>query len=88
MGLVQASKNPFKSGKSPVHLGELVMDKIMPKHRSELEKKEVSLFDMKRIFEEDIEKKNLEDAVGFEFSDFANMFDRDQIKGMDIENMN
>lgn len=45
----------------------------------------VSLEYIKRKFEEDITKKNLQDAVGFTFDDLITQFSRDQIQGLDVE---
>lgn len=85
MGLVQLSKNPFKSGKNPYHLGDLVMKKIMTKYKSKLQKKIVSLGDMKRVFEGDIHKKGGPDSMGFKWEDFVSLFDQKKVKGINLE---
>jgi len=83
MGLVQVSKNPFKSGKNPYHLGDLVMNNIMSKFKSKMQKKKVSLGDIKRIMESDI-KGDL-DAMGFKWEDFVAMFDQKQVNGVELD---
>ena len=80
MGLIQLSKNPFKSGKNPIHLGDLVMKKVMPKFKSKLSK-EISVWDLKRVFEMDINKKGIKDAMGFTFKDLVALFEKD-LKGL------
>lgn len=85
MGLIQASKNPFKGGDTPIHLGDLVLGKIMNKYKSKLQSKVIELSYMKQIYERDIEKKGLIGAIGFTFDDFINTFTRDQVKGIDLD---
>lgn len=79
MGLIQLSKNPFKRGKNPYHLGDLVMKKVMPKFKSKLSK-DVTLGTIKWMFERD---KNFQagKAMGFTFEDFIALFDK-QIKNL------
>ena len=83
MGLIQVSKNPFKSGKNPYHLGDLIKSKVMSKWKGKISKVNISLGTIKRVFEQDIKGKT--DAMGFKFEDFVGLFDRNQVKGMDIE---
>lgn len=85
MGLIQLSKNPFKKGKNPVHLGNLVMKKIMPKYKSKLDKP-VTLDYMKFTFEKEVKKGDM----GFVWEDLMALFHKDLkgIKGSDRwENM-
>lgn len=82
MGLIQASKNPFKGGDTPIHLGELALGKILPKYKNQINSKIITLFDLKRIFESDIEKKGLENTVGFTFNDLITMLDPQDIRGV------
>lgn len=86
MGLVQASKNPFKGGSNPHPLGDLAIKKLLgnSKWKSRLSKVNVSLAEIKRIFEMDIKPAD-RDAMGFNFEDFASLVTKDQVKGMDIE---
>ena len=83
MGLIQTAQNPFKKG-NPPHLGKLVLGKIAPKFKSKLSK-EISLFDLKRIFEIDITKKGLESRMGYTFDDLVSMFKPNQVQGIEIE---
>jgi len=79
MGLIQLSKNPFKSGKNPYHLGDLVMKKVMPKFKNKLSKK-ISLDTIKYMFERDIKKEDTK-AMGFTFKDIVALFEK-QIKSL------
>lgn len=83
MGLVQVSKNPFKKGKNPVNLGDLVIRGILKKHKSFLQNKEVSLAQIKRMFEQD--KDFDKSSMGFTFNDLASLFDPKTVKGIDLE---
>lgn len=78
MGLIQLSANPFKKKEKDIHLGNLVLKKVMPKFKSKLESKIITLDDIKRMFERDI-KSN--DAMGFTFKDLIALFDK-KIKGL------
>jgi hypothetical protein len=86
MGLIQLSKNPFKSGKNPYHLGNLVMKDVMPKFKSKLSK-EVTAWDAKRIFEMDINNKKIKNAMGFNYSDLIALFDK-SLKGLPKDGTN
>lgn len=83
MGLIQVSKNPFKSGKNPYDLGKLIMGKVMGKWKSKMQREKVTLGTVKRVFEMDI--KGNTDAMGFSFGDFVSLFKKDQVQGIDIE---
>lgn len=78
MGLIQLSKNPFKKGKNPYHLGNLVMKKAMPKFKSKMDKKIITLDTVKFMFERDIKDSN---AMGFTFKDLIALFEK-QLKGL------
>lgn len=80
MGLIQLSKNPFKSGKNPYDLGKLVMNDVMPKFKNKLSK-EITVWDLKRVFETDINKKHIKNAMGFTFKDLLALFEKD-LKGL------
>ena len=77
LGLVQLSKNPFKGGKNPYHLGDLVMKKVMPKFKSKMQAIDVSLEYIKRTFEKQADL----DSLGFTFKDLIALFDG-KIKGL------
>ncbi|KXB08521.1 hypothetical protein AKJ59_00805, partial [candidate division MSBL1 archaeon SCGC-AAA385M02] len=81
VGLVQLSQNPFKKLKSDLHLGNIVMDQVMPKFKSKLESIDVTLENIKKTFEQDVTKKKMYDAVGFTFKDFLALFE-DKIRGL------
>ena len=80
MGLIQLSKNPFKKGKNPYHLGNLVMKEVMPKFKSVLSKKMVTLDTIKYMIERDIKKEDTQ-AMGFTFKDLLALFEKD-LKGL------
>lgn len=85
MGLIQVSKNPFKKAKNPYHLGKLIFDGIFKKrYKKELQKIEVSLAKIKRIFEEDANPESL----GFTFNDVLALFDPKQVRGVKIDGEN
>lgn len=81
MGMIQVAGNPFSPLSNPHHLGDLVMKKVMPKFKSKLEKEMITLDRMKYEFERDIMKKKIQGAVGFNWSDFEALYDK-QIKGL------
>lgn len=83
MGLIQVSKNPFKQGKNPMHLGDMAMGVLNKKWRSKLQSKMVTLGDIKRIFEMDI--KGNKDALGFTFADLTALFDHKSVKGINLD---
>lgn len=77
LGLLQATKNPFKKNANPVHLGQLAQ-KVLEKYRSKLESINVSLDYIKNTFE----KKATEESLGFNFNDFLALFEK-YAKGID-----
>lgn len=85
MGILQASMNPFKEQTGDIDLIELVQNQVLDKYKSEWQDKKISLAKLKKDFESDVTKKNLDDAIGFNFEDLINKFERDQIEGLDIE---
>jgi len=80
MGLIQLSKNPFKPGANPYHLGDIAQ-KVLKKFKGELSKKIVSLDTMKYIFERDIDVKDVYTAMGFTFKDLMALFGK-KLKGL------
>jgi hypothetical protein len=76
MGLVQISKNPFKKAKNPYNLGEIAFN-VLNKFKSKIDK-EITLLDVKRIFEDKINKGKTiyapKNTMNFQFSDFINLF--------------
>lgn len=83
MGLIQVSKNPFKAAKNPYNLKDLVWSGVMNKWKGKMTSARITLADVKRVFEQDI--KDNKDAMGFTFEDFVALFDKSQVKGIDIE---
>lgn len=79
MGLVQLSKNPFKGGKNPYHLGDIVMKKVLPKFKSKMQSIKVTLDYIKYTFEKD--KSFNAESMGFTFKDMMALFEKD-IKGL------
>jgi len=73
MGLVQASKNPFKKGKNPYHLGDIAK-KILTKYKSKLSKIVLPFGQLKRSMERDIWKKGSPDSFGFTYEDLEALF--------------
>lgn len=84
LGLIQISKNPFKSGKNPYNLSTVAWDKVMSKHKSKLMGQKVTFGDVKRMYETDI-KPSDSHPTGFTFEDLASLFTQDMVKGIDLE---
>jgi len=84
LGLIQVSKNPFEKSELSIHLGELVLGKVMKKYKSKFRNEMISLKTLKKMYESDIGKKRLRGAVGFTFDDLINTFKSNQIKGINI----
>lgn len=80
MGLVQASKNPFKSGENPYNLGDIAR-KILAKYKNYLGNKTITFLELKQGFEADIPKKGTARSFGFTSKDLAALFG-DTVKGM------
>lgn len=81
VGILQLSRNPFKKSSKDLHLGNIVMNDVMPKFKSKLQSIEITLDYLKYTFEMDIMKKKLENAVGFTFKDLIALYDK-QLKGI------
>ena len=81
VGLVQLSKNPFKQIEKDLHLGNIVMGEIMPKFKSTLQNIDITLDYLKFVYERDIQKKGLENSVGFTFKDFYAVYSK-SVKGL------
>ena len=79
MGLLQVSKNPFRSGKNPHHLGNLIEKEVLSKFKSKLKGLDITLDTVKYFFEKDI--KDGVDALGFTFNDLMALFEK-EIKGL------
>ncbi|MCK5788640.1 MAG: hypothetical protein KAH32_06565, partial [Chlamydiia bacterium] len=86
MGLVQCSKNPFKTAKNSYHLGDIAIKKVLggSKWKTKLSSQRISLSDVKRIFEMDIKPAD-RDAMGFKFEDFAALMPQSQVKGITLD---
>jgi len=80
MGLIQISKNPFKSGKNPYNLADVGW-KVMKKWESKLKRTKLSLVDLKYKFEQG----HNPESMGFRFEDLVALFDKDSVKGIDLE---
>jgi len=84
VGLLQLSQNPFKKLEKDLHLGNIVMNDVMPKFKNTLENINITLATLKRIFESDIKKKKIHNAVGFTFDDFLALY-KEKVKKMPKE---
>jgi hypothetical protein len=82
MGMIQLSANPFTSRKNPVHLGNVMMKKIMPKYKPELQRTDITLDRLKYEAERDIKKKKIKGAMGFNWADFESLY-KGKIKGLE-----
>lgn len=80
MGLVQASKNPFKSGENKYNLGDIAT-KIINRFRTYLTGRRVTFVDLKWGMEKDIPKKGSSESFGFTTRDLAALFS-DSVVGM------
>ena len=80
MGLIQVSKNPFKSGKNPIHLADMAW-KVMKKWESRLKATKITLVDMKYKFEQG----HTPDSMGFRYEDLVALFDKNQVKGIELD---
>lgn len=80
MGLVQASKNPFKTGENPYNLGDIAT-KILNRFRPFLEGRKVTFVDLKWGMEKDIPKKGSSESFGFTSRDLVSLFS-DSVVGM------
>jgi hypothetical protein len=82
VGIIQLSQNPFKKIDKDLHLGEIVMKDVMEKKfKSILSNIDITLDTIKYQFESDIIRKKIKNAVGFTFSDFIALYDK-QIKNL------
>lgn len=81
VGILQLSQNPFKKLEKKLHLGDIVMKEIMPKFKSKLESIDITLDKLKWVYEMDIVKKKLTNAVGFNFKDLVALYDK-KLKGL------
>lgn len=79
MGLIQAAKNPFKKETNPYNLGDIAK-KILAKYKSYLESKVLTMRDIKKNMESDIERAGSEKSFGFTMKDLIALFG-DAIKG-------
>jgi len=84
IGLVQLSKNPFKELEQDLHLGNIVMNEVMPKFKSTLENIDITLKTLKQKYEQDIKDEDIWKSVGFTFNDFIALYS-DKIKNLSDE---
>lgn len=87
MGILQVSQNPFKKLDKKIHLGDLVMKKVMPKFKSKLQSIDITLDTLKYNYELDIIKKGIQGAVGFTFPDLIALYGA-QLKGLPKDGTN
>lgn len=80
MGLVQASKNPFKKGSNPYNLGD-IGKKVLNKYKSYLDSKILTMRDIKKTMEQDVERAGSDESFGFTMKDLIALFG-DSAKGM------
>jgi len=83
MGLIQLSKNPFKKGTNPYHLGN-ICQKVLSKFKSKLEEIKINFLDLKIALEKQKNWKRIKaevaagaprpNPVGFGFEDFEALF--------------
>jgi hypothetical protein len=80
MGLVQASKNPFKTGENPYDLGQ-IGKKIINKYKSYLQSKVLTFREIKKMMESEIDYKGTGDTTsmgdnsfGFTMKDLIALF--------------
>jgi hypothetical protein len=88
MGLIQLSKNPFKKGTNPYHLGE-ICQKVLQDFKPKLDGIKLNLMDLKLAFEKQKNWKKIKaevaagapkpNPVGFSLTDFEALFG-DKIK--------
>jgi len=85
MGMIQLSAQPFSSKKNPIHLGDLVMKKILPQFKSKLQNEMVSLDYLKYVSERKDIKEHIKGAMGFTWDDLMLLY-KDKIKGIESKN--
>jgi len=73
MGLMQASKNPFKKGKNKYHLGDIAKS-VLDKNKTQLSKIILTFGEVKRKMESSIWKKGSWDSFGFTMNDLESLF--------------
>lgn len=83
MGLVQVSKNPFMTGENPYDLGKMGRE-VIDVFKDYLQRNMVSFLYLKKVFEEDIEKKGSKESFGFTSRDLAALFG-DTVQGLPAE---
>jgi len=76
MGLVQITKNPFIGRDNPHHLGNLAQKDVLGKFKSKLQAKMINMESAKRMFEMDIVKKKIENAMGFTWKDMMALYEK------------
>lgn len=73
MGLVQASKNPFKKGTNSFNLGDIAK-KILNKHKGYLNGKVLTFRAIKKMMESDIPRAGSDKSFGFTLKDLSALF--------------
>ena len=85
MGMVQLSAQPFSSKKNLIHLGDLVMKKILPQFKTQLQNEMVSLDYLKYVSERKDIKQHIKGAMGFTWDDLISLYEG-KIKGLESKN--
>jgi hypothetical protein len=76
MGLIQISKNPFIGRDNPNHLGDLAKREVLGKFQSKMQSKMIDMDTAKRMWEMDIVKKKIENAMGFTWKDMIALYEK------------
>lgn len=84
VGLVQISKNPFIGRDNPNHLGDLAKRDVLGKFKSKMQNTIVTMDRAKYMFEQDIQKKKIQNAMGFTWKDMVALYDKN-LKGLGKE---
>lgn len=80
MGLLQISKNPWyeENNINEISINEIILNDIVKnKYYNVLNKHNISLLTMKKIFEKNITKQNEKKSIGFNMMEMSKLFDKD-----------
>lgn len=79
LGMIQVSKNPWGE-KDDINLGQVVINDIFENKYKRLlnnTKYNVSLLALKKFYESEINEENEDVAIGFDFNELVNLFEKD-----------